>query len=104
MPVLERSHTENLAALRTHFNAQKSKYGRQVIVSLVEQTGREAIVGSAYRQYVEELSDEQVKFVDFDIHQGTQERERRVVLFLQSRVSSAALTDHRMSRYALRTY
>jgi hypothetical protein len=41
-----------------------------VLVSLVEQEGREAIVGQAYVEYVQQLQDPEIKFVEFDIHQG----------------------------------
>lgn len=71
VPVLDRTREENRDAMQAHFNTQKNKYGKQVLVSLVEQSGREAIVGSTYVQYViNELNDPLIKFQAFDIHQG----------------------------------
>jgi hypothetical protein len=67
---LERSREENLSAIQAHFQVQKNRYGKQVLVSLVEQHGREAIIGVAYRDYVKEMADVQVQLEEFDVHQG----------------------------------
>ncbi|ORX47430.1 hypothetical protein DM01DRAFT_1339064 [Hesseltinella vesiculosa] len=70
-PVLLRSDQENLAAIEKHFQRQETLYGKQVVVNLTELTGREAIVGSEYRHYIETMGDPNIKYIEFDFHHET---------------------------------
>ncbi|KAI8370328.1 SacI homology domain-containing protein [Radiomyces spectabilis] len=71
IPVLERDDEENQAAFSRHFSKQERLYGKQVIVNLTELTGREAIVGSAYRRHVEQQGDPNIIYIEFDFHRET---------------------------------
>ncbi|KAI8978936.1 SacI homology domain-containing protein [Pilobolus umbonatus] len=71
IPTLERGDEENFEAFQKHFEVQEDLYGKQVLVSLTELTGREAIVGAEYRKYVERLCDPNIKYVEFDFHKET---------------------------------
>ena len=65
------------------------------MVSLVEQHGREAIVGKAYQEYVRELDDNLLKFVEFDIHQGIPDRRAECLnAFSSDRMPWNAIREH----------
>ncbi|KAF9161288.1 hypothetical protein DFQ26_004689 [Actinomortierella ambigua] len=71
IPILERTAEENEAGFRRHFDDLLAQYGRQILVNLVEQHGREMIAGSAYTQYANKLNDPQIKLINklgTDIH------------------------------------
>ncbi|KAK4703087.1 phosphatidylinositol 4-phosphatase, partial [Phenoliferia sp. Uapishka_3] len=70
-PVLERTPQESQVALGKHFEKQVKEYGRQVIVNLAEQHGKEATVVGAYRDGVAALARDDVKYVEWDFHQQT---------------------------------
>ncbi|KAI8063476.1 SacI homology domain-containing protein [Gongronella butleri] len=70
-PVLHRSDEENLQAIEKHFQQQEACYGKQVIVNLTELSGREAIIGSEYRHYIEDMADPEIKYIEFDFHHET---------------------------------
>ncbi|CAO3628830.1 unnamed protein product [Cunninghamella blakesleeana] len=70
-PVLHRSDEENTEAIIKHFNQQEEFYGKQIAVSLVELNGREAIIGSEYRHYIEKIADPNINYVEFDFHRET---------------------------------
>ncbi|KAG0232267.1 hypothetical protein BGW41_001910 [Actinomortierella wolfii] len=63
LPILERSIEENEAGFKRHFDDLLERYGRQILVNLVEQHGREMIAGSAYTRYVSKLNDPQIKLI-----------------------------------------
>jgi hypothetical protein len=50
-------------AMERHFLQQLSIYGRQYCVNLVEQEGREAVVGKEYERQLEVLSNPDVWYV-----------------------------------------
>ena len=62
-PVLERTPVERESALAKHFEKQVKLYGKQVIVNLAEQHGKEATVVSAYREGATKLARDDVKSV-----------------------------------------
>jgi hypothetical protein len=59
-----------LEAIRKHFEKQFTLYGPQVVCSLVEKEGREGIIATAYRSYLHELNNENIRMIEFDVHQG----------------------------------
>lgn len=82
-PVLtpERTHDQNLDAIRRHFTKTSARYGphvrrlifdsytfsshlwAQTVIHLAEQSGKEAAITTAYRQYVEEMNEKDVQWV-----------------------------------------
>eukprot|EP00158_Paraphelidium_tribonemae_P007626 Partr_v1_DN28303_c2_g1_i2_m79004 putative Inositol polyphosphate-5-phosphatase F len=69
IPVLDRSTQDNQNAFSLHFQELKSLYGdNQVVVSLVESTGREAIVGKAFRKYANLSYSSNLRYHEFDVH------------------------------------
>ncbi|KAG0321147.1 hypothetical protein BGZ99_004090 [Dissophora globulifera] len=69
IPILERSEQENEEGFKKHIDSLINQYGRQILINLVEQHGRELIAGSAYSRYVEKLAEPSVRYVDFDFHE-----------------------------------
>ncbi|KAH8106812.1 SacI homology domain-containing protein [Cristinia sonorae] len=72
-PVLstERTHGQNLDAMRRHFAKTLHRYGPHTIVNLAEQQGREGAVTNAYGQYVKELGNPDIQYNDYDFHKET---------------------------------
>lgn len=68
IPKLERTLDENIAAFKSHFNEQRAIYNNQLIVNLVELKGKEAIVGSKYKELVAKVRPPQTGYVEFDFH------------------------------------
>lgn len=62
-PVLDTTWTpaQNQTALAKHFEKQTALYGKQVILNLAEQHGKEATIVDAYREGVAKLASEDVK-------------------------------------------
>lgn len=68
-PRLERSEAENQIAFRRHFEHEFAIYeGDTVAVSLIEQTGREKILGDAFLEHVIKMDDARLAYVAFDFH------------------------------------
>ncbi|KIM79647.1 hypothetical protein PILCRDRAFT_823187 [Piloderma croceum F 1598] len=67
----ERTHDQNLDALKRHFERTVPKYGPHSIVNLAEQHGKEAGITNAYRDYVSELADKDVSYTEYDFHMET---------------------------------
>jgi hypothetical protein len=40
---------------------QRSRYGRQICINLVEQHGREQVAGSAYTRYIQKLNEPEIR-------------------------------------------
>ncbi|KAI0797649.1 SacI homology domain-containing protein [Abortiporus biennis] len=72
-PVLttDRTHAQNMDAMKRHFTRTISLYGPHTIVNLAEQAGKEAAVTNAYREYVNELDLKDVKYCEYDFHRET---------------------------------
>lgn len=69
VPKLEKSQLENTEAFKQHFTKVKNAYGQSVIcVSLVETSGREGIISKAFRRYINELQDINMRYHEFDVH------------------------------------
>lgn len=60
---------ETRQAFAKHFAEQLDLYGSQVLVSLVEQTGKEKVLADAYLNHVLLLDDPRLTYVSFDFHE-----------------------------------
>lgn len=68
-PRLEKSENENLQAFQQHFEQLFRIYeGDIVAVSLIEQTGREKILGDAFLDHAITMDDARLTYVSFDFH------------------------------------
>ncbi|PCH37867.1 hypothetical protein WOLCODRAFT_161110 [Wolfiporia cocos MD-104 SS10] len=67
----DRTHEQNLDAIRRHFKKTIPYYGPHTIVNLAEQHGKEAQITDAYRDYVSELNDENIRYLAYDFHTET---------------------------------
>lgn len=72
-PVLapDRTREQNLDALRRHLKRTLPSYGPHTIVNLAEQQGKEGAISGAYREYVNELSLQDVQYQEYDFHKET---------------------------------
>lgn len=68
-PCLDRDEEETKQAFAKHFAEQLSIYGSQVIVNLVEQTGKEKLLADAYLDHVLHLDCPDLSYVTFDFHE-----------------------------------
>lgn len=68
-PRLDKSEKETVAYFCAHFEEQLKIYKKQVIVNLVDQTGREKIIGDAYLKQVLLFNNSQLTYVSFDFHE-----------------------------------
>lgn len=68
-PRLDRDEEETKQAFAKHFAEQITLYGSQVIVSLVEQTGKEKLLADAYLNHVLHLDSPELTYVSFDFHE-----------------------------------
>jgi phosphatidylinositol 4-phosphatase len=60
-PVLDRSDDENEVAITTHFRRLIETYGRIICINLAESTGREEIIGSAYKKAVSQINNDNIE-------------------------------------------
>ncbi|CAG8506399.1 382_t:CDS:10, partial [Acaulospora colombiana] len=67
-PILERSDRENSEAFSKHFDSILLNYGIVNCINLVETNGREAVIGSAYREELEKQNRDAIKYTEFDFH------------------------------------
>ena len=67
-PRIDRNDEETQIAFKKHFEEEYQIYGNQVIVNLVEKTGREKVINDAYLQQVLSLDSPTVTYVSFDFH------------------------------------
>ncbi|OQR69164.1 phosphatidylinositide phosphatase SAC2 isoform 1, partial [Tropilaelaps mercedesae] len=67
-PQLDRSDEETEIAFRKHFEQQLEIYGRQVIISLVEQSGKEGVIARAYLEHILRFDCSRLAYVAFDFH------------------------------------
>lgn len=74
----------SVEAAKRHFEEQKSLYGPQFLVNLVNQSGYEKPVKEIYERVVSSLADKQLTYVYFDFHKECSKmRWHRVQLLLQ---------------------
>ncbi|EIN07173.1 hypothetical protein PUNSTDRAFT_126985 [Punctularia strigosozonata HHB-11173 SS5] len=72
-PVLasDRTHSQQLDAVRRHFQRTVGHYGPNNVVNLAEQHGKEAAVTCAYRDFVSEMAWPDVNYTEYDFHAET---------------------------------
>lgn len=72
-PVLaaDRTHEQNLDAMKRHFGRTVPLYGPHTIVNLAEQHGKEAAVTQGYRDCMAELLLPDVQYHEYDFHVET---------------------------------
>ncbi|XP_064519722.1 phosphatidylinositide phosphatase SAC2 isoform X1 [Pseudopipra pipra] len=68
-PRLDKSENETVPCFRAHFEEQLKNYKKQVIINLVDQTGREKIIGDAYLKQVLLYNSANLTYVSFDFHE-----------------------------------
>uniref|UniRef100_A0A7S3G9Q0 SAC domain-containing protein n=2 Tax=Palpitomonas bilix TaxID=652834 RepID=A0A7S3G9Q0_9EUKA len=67
-PKRDGSDEKDHSLFSTHMKDTVRAYGKQVIIDLIDQKGKELIIGDAFRQNVDKLGSEDVRYVDFDFH------------------------------------
>ncbi|PBK97085.1 hypothetical protein ARMGADRAFT_1052868 [Armillaria gallica] len=72
-PVLatDRTHEQNLDAMKRHFGRTVPIYGPHTVVNLAEQHGKEAAVTQGYRDCMTELALPDVQYHEYDFHVET---------------------------------
>ncbi|XP_044096563.1 phosphatidylinositide phosphatase SAC2 isoform X2 [Neovison vison] len=68
-PRLDKSEKDTVAYFCAHFEEQLKIYKKQVIINLVDQAGREKIIGDAYLKQVLLYNSSQLTYVSFDFHE-----------------------------------
>ncbi|XP_051883602.1 phosphatidylinositide phosphatase SAC2 isoform X2 [Pristis pectinata] len=68
-PRLDKPEEETISKFAAHFEEQLKIYKKQVIVSLVDQTGREKIIGDAFLRHVLLYNNPNLTYVTFDFHE-----------------------------------
>uniref|UniRef100_A0A8C4T3X1 Inositol polyphosphate-5-phosphatase F n=1 Tax=Erpetoichthys calabaricus TaxID=27687 RepID=A0A8C4T3X1_ERPCA len=68
-PRLEKGEQENIPYFAAHFEEQLKIYKKQVIINLVDQTGREKLIGDAYLKQVLRYNSPDLTYVSFDFHE-----------------------------------
>ncbi|XP_076982309.1 phosphatidylinositide phosphatase SAC2 isoform X3 [Tamandua tetradactyla] len=68
-PRLDKSEKETVAYFCAHFEEQLKIYKKQVIINLVDQAGREKIIGDAYLKQVLLFNNSHLTYVSFDFHE-----------------------------------
>ncbi|KAF6109173.1 inositol polyphosphate-5-phosphatase F [Phyllostomus discolor] len=68
-PRLDKSEKETVPYFCAHFEEQLKIYKKQVIINLVDQAGREKIIGDAYLKQVLLFNNPQLTYVSFDFHE-----------------------------------
>ncbi|KAM6916431.1 phosphatidylinositide phosphatase SAC2 isoform 2-T2 [Xenentodon cancila] len=68
-PRLEKGEKETMPYFATHFEEQLKLYKKQVIINLVDQSGREKIIGDAYLKQVLLFNNPNLTYVSFDFHE-----------------------------------
>uniref|UniRef100_A0A8C5L5H5 Inositol polyphosphate-5-phosphatase F n=1 Tax=Jaculus jaculus TaxID=51337 RepID=A0A8C5L5H5_JACJA len=68
-PRLDKSEKETVAYFCAHFEEQLRIYKKQVIINLVDQAGREKVIGDAYLKQVLLFNSSHLTYVSFDFHE-----------------------------------
>ncbi|KAJ3920013.1 SacI homology domain-containing protein [Lentinula edodes] len=67
----ERTHEQHLNTMNRHFQKTIPRYGPHTVVNLAEQNGKEGGVTCAYREFLTELNNPDVKYNEYDFHKET---------------------------------
>uniref|UniRef100_A0A2D4J751 SAC domain-containing protein n=3 Tax=Micrurus lemniscatus lemniscatus TaxID=129467 RepID=A0A2D4J751_MICLE len=68
-PRLDKCEKETVTYFCAHFEEQLNIYKKQIIINLVDQTGREKIIGDAYLKQVLLYNNPSLTYVSFDFHE-----------------------------------
>ncbi|XP_050079623.1 phosphatidylinositide phosphatase SAC2 isoform X2 [Anopheles maculipalpis] len=68
-PRLDRDEADTQQAFEKHFDGELSIYQSICIINLVEQSGKEKIIGDAYANHVLKYNSERLIYVTFDFHE-----------------------------------
>ncbi|XP_029926040.1 phosphatidylinositide phosphatase SAC2 isoform X2 [Myripristis murdjan] len=68
-PRLEKGEKETIPYFAAHFEEQLKLYQKQVIINLVDQSGREKLIGDAYLKQVLLYNNPNLTYVSFDFHE-----------------------------------
>ncbi|XP_071337475.1 phosphatidylinositide phosphatase SAC2 isoform X2 [Trachinotus anak] len=68
-PRLEKGEKETMSYFAAHFEEQLKLYKKQVIINLVDQGGREKLIGDAYLKQVLLYNNSNLTYVSFDFHE-----------------------------------
>ena len=68
-PVIEKSFQENLNVAKRHFDRQCLLYSTVTVVNLVDQHGREEILGGYFGEIMGKLNNPKVNYFEFDFHE-----------------------------------
>ncbi|XP_034040055.1 phosphatidylinositide phosphatase SAC2 isoform X2 [Thalassophryne amazonica] len=68
-PRLEKGESETMPYFAAHFEEQLKLYKKQVIINLVDQSGREKLIGDAYLKQVLLYNNPNLTYVSFDFHE-----------------------------------
>lgn len=68
-PRLEKGEKETMSYFSAHFEEQLKVYKKQMIINLVDQSGREKIIGDAYLKQVLLYNNPNLTYVSFDFHE-----------------------------------
>ncbi|XP_058977164.1 phosphatidylinositide phosphatase SAC2 isoform X3 [Musca domestica] len=67
-PRLDRGEQETQEAFEIHFNKELDVYEGVCIVNLVEQSGKEKLIGDAYAKHVLKYNNDRIVYITFDFH------------------------------------
>ncbi|XP_053975819.1 phosphatidylinositide phosphatase SAC2 [Hylaeus volcanicus] len=68
-PHIDKGEAETQVAFEKHFTEELKLYGPICIVNLVEQTGKEKIIGDAYSNHVLNYNNPNITYTTFDFHE-----------------------------------
>uniref|UniRef100_A0A3Q3D5P1 Inositol polyphosphate-5-phosphatase F n=1 Tax=Hippocampus comes TaxID=109280 RepID=A0A3Q3D5P1_HIPCM len=68
-PRLEKEERETMPYFASHFEEQLKLYKKEVIINLVDQSGREKLIGDAYLKQVLLYNNSNLTYVSFDFHE-----------------------------------
>ncbi|KAF7219600.1 phosphatidylinositide phosphatase SAC2 isoform X2 [Nothobranchius furzeri] len=68
-PRIEKGEKETMSYFAAHFEKQLKLYKKQVIINLVDQSGREKMIGDAYLKQVLLYNNPDLTYVSFDFHE-----------------------------------
>ncbi|GAB0094845.1 phosphatidylinositide phosphatase SAC2 [Sergentomyia squamirostris] len=67
-PRINRDAGETQIAFEKHFNCELGIYGSICIINLIDQTGKEKIIGEAYAKHILKYNSDKLSYVVFDFH------------------------------------
>lgn len=90
--------SEHADCLAKHMNSLLDKYGKQVIINLINQTGSEDVLGKQFAHEIRSFANPAIKYEDFDLHHECRQMRYDRLSILLDRTSK----DHREHCYFLR--